>query len=341
MQQNRKDYYKILGISRQATFDDIKKAYRNKAKEYHPDKNPNDKNAEEKFKEITEAHEVLSDPQKKANYDNPSIPPFGSQGFHRSNINVDFNFINFRTPRNPNPSPKSGSDIQTAVYIDLIDIFKGKKIDVKIEREELCLTCEGTGAKSPEDIVTCTNCNGIGFTQVNLQPNFSVQQKCRYCQGQGIFIKQHCPDCQGRKYKKALKTFRLNIKPGIDEGYIYQLPEEGNHGPKGTRKGNLYILIKVNHNSNFIRSGKDIILPTTISSVDAMLGTTIKIQSVDGTYDLKIPEGTQNNTELILKNKGIPDISKNRGNIKIPISLRTPKLNKKQKKQLKEIFQEN
>ncbi len=324
---DKRDYYEVLGVSRDASEDEIKKAYRKLAKKYHPDVSK-EKDAEEKFKEVNEAYEVLSDPQKRQTYDQ-----FGFAGMDGANMGSGFEgftgagfddfgdiFSSFFGGMGTDPfgrrtsssnGPRRGNDRLMRMDIDFMDACFGKSASFDLNVEETCAHCGGTGADSPSDIQTCSTCGGSGRILRQQRTGFGVfqtQSACPDCNGTGKRIRKACPDCNGRGYIRSNRTINVDIPAGINSGQRVRVPGKGERGANGGPNGDLYIEIEVRPHEKFEREGKNILLEIPISAVDATLGTTVDVPTIHGEVTMKIPAGTQEGTILRLKEKGVEDL---------------------------------
>ena len=355
---SKRDYYEVLGLSKGASEQEIKQAHRKLAKKYHPDINK-EPGAEEKFKEIQEAYEVLSDPQKKQAYDQFGHAAFDqnggagaggfggfSQGFQDVDLGDIFSsFFGGGSRRRTNTGPQRGNDRFMTVRINFMDAIKGKKIELNISLDETCSSCSGTGARTPNDVVNCSSCNGRGYISRRVQNIFGMVQEtqstCPSCNGEGKTIKEKCYACNGKGFNKIKKKIDVNIPAGINNGQQIRVSGKGERGTRGGPNGDLYIEIVVDSDKFFKREGNDIHVELEMSMVDAALGCQIEIPTVYGNVDLKIPEGTQNGQILKLKSKGMKDLrSPIYGDQYVHIKVETPKnLNAEQKELLKK-FQE-
>ncbi|MDP4091865.1 MAG: molecular chaperone DnaJ [Bacillota bacterium] len=356
---DKRDYYEVLGIDRNATDTDIKKAYRKLAKQYHPDVNPGDKSAEAKFKEINEAYEILSDPQKKSRYDqfgHAGTDPnsgFGGGGFGGGFEGFDFGgigdiFESFfggtgfgRSSKNKR-GPQKGADLKYAVEIAFDEAAFGIQRDINISRLENCPTCKGSGSKNGTEPTVCRHCNGTGQVQVKQSTPFGqfVNVKtCDVCRGEGKVISDPCATCGGKgRVRKSVKI-KVNIPAGIDDGQTISLRGEGEPGLKGGPAGDLYISVRVKPHALFQRQGNDVVCEMPITFVQAALGAEIEVPTLDGRVKYTVPEGTQTGSVFRLKGKGIPFIrGSGRGDEYIRVNVEVPKkLNEKQKNILREF----
>lgn len=355
---DKRDCYEILGISKSATEDEIKKAYRKKAKQYHPDANPGDKEAEEKFKEANEAYSILSDPDKKAKYDaygyagvDPSAGGGGfgggfSGGFDMGDIFDMFGgmFGGGSTRRNPN-APMRGEDVGVRITIDFDEAVFGCKKDISYSRIESCKECGGSGAAKGTSASTCRKCGGRGTINVQRRTPFGIMQStaaCDECGGKGKIIQTPCRECRGNGTVRKSKTLEVNIPAGIDNGQSIALKGQGDCGANGGPAGDLLIQVSIRRHEFFIREGYNIRYELPITFADAALGAKITIPTPDGMGELTIPEGTQSGSTFSVRGKGVPKLNgKSRGDLYVTVVVETPKgLSKKQKDLLKD-FQEN
>ncbi len=322
---DKRDYYEVLGISKNATEDEIKKAYRSLAKKYHPDVNKA-KDAEEKFKEINEAYEVLSDPQKKATYDQFGFA--GMDGFSQGgtyggfggfeDINDIFSSFfggspfgsSYSSSRRSN-APRQGDDRLQRVTIDFLEACFGKDLEFDIDVDETCKACNGSGAASPSDITTCSTCGGSGSVIRQQRTPLGVMQTqsvCPDCQGTGKKIKKICPECRGKGYNRRKTTITTHIPAGISDGQRIRVAGKGERGYNGGPNGDLYLEVRIRPDKQFERDGKNILLEIAVTAVDATIGTKMDIPTIYGDVSMKIPAGTQEGTVMRLKEKGVPDI---------------------------------
>lgn len=311
-----KDYYELLGVNRNATDADLKKAYRKLAHQYHPDKNPGDKAAEEKFKEINEAYEVLSDAQKRAYYDQYGTAPgatgagpgagfggFGA-GMGMGDIFGDI-FSEFFGGARGRSRATAGEDLRYNLKISFEEAAKGTTAKIRVPRWERCPDCDGTGAKSRDGIVTCTACHGAG--QVRIQQGFfSITRTCTRCDGEGKVITDPCPACRGRKRVERERTLSVKIPAGVETGNTIRLTGEGELGLYGGPPGDLYVYLTVEEHPIFRREEQDILLDVPLSFSQAALGAEIEVPTLKGKEKIKVPAGTQPGHIFRLKGKGFP-----------------------------------
>jgi len=306
-----KDYYEILGVPKDASDVDIKKAFRQLALKYHPDRNPGDKNAEENFKEVNEAYSCLSDPEKRANYDRfgtaegigAGFGPFGTEfGDIFEDIFGDF-FGTFSGRRRP-PRPTKGNDLRYDLYITLMEAAFGTEKNIDIPKWESCSECHGSGSAPGKGPYTCTHCKGAG--QVRFQQGFfSISKTCQKCGGTGQIITDPCKVCKGQGKVKKLKTIQVKVPAGVDEGARLRISGEGERGFHGGPPGDLYIILNVEEHPFFKREGSDIHCDIPLSFPKAVLGSEIEVPTLDGVSKLKIPSGTPSGKIFHLKGKGI------------------------------------
>ncbi|MBP3059275.1 molecular chaperone DnaJ [Texas Phoenix palm phytoplasma] len=356
-----KDYYEILGLTRNATEEDIKKAYKKLSKKYHPDVSKDPK-SEEKFKEVQEAYHVLKDPNKRSSYDRfgnsngNNFHQSGFQGFGGENMEFDFGDIfesffgsrqNKSNKNNSNPAPE---DKHIELCIDFMDSVLGAKKEINFVVEEDCHKCHGTGAQSPKDIELCSYCDGTGYITVNKRiflGNITTQQICPQCKGKGQTILNKCYFCQGKKRVKKNKRTIFNIPAGVEKGMTFKLEQQGDGGHLNSPNGDLYIEISIKDHEIFKREKQNIISTAYITFYEAVLGTVISVPTIYGEIDLKIPEGTQSHTSFRIKNKGVPYLNSSykKGDHYVIIKITTPKnLTTTQKnilKQFKELEKSN
>lgn len=354
----QRDYYEILGVSRNATIDEIKSAYRKLAMKYHPDRNRNDPSAEEKFKEITEAYEVLSDPEKRAIYDKYGKAGlngagFGSQGFGYkaytdfSDIFGDFTDIfeeifghSFRF--SGGEYNKRGSDLRYNLEIDLEDAALGKEITIEIPRNETCDECGGSGAKKGTRPQICPLCQGSGRVRT-MQGFFSITSTCPQCKGTGKIIREYCPKCNGEGVVQRKRKINVKIPPGVENGSKIRMKGEGEAGPNGGPPGDLYIVTYIKKHPIFERQGDDLVIKVSIPITLAILGGEIEVPLIDGKkVKLKIPAGTQSNQIFRIRGKGMPIMgTSNRGDQLVIVDIQVPqRLSNRAKELIKELEKE-
>ena len=358
-----KDYYEVLGVSKTATADEIKKAYRQKSKQYHPDLNKgNEKEAEAKFKEVSEAYSILSDETKRQQYDRfgadavngngyGAYGGYGASGFDFSGFSGGFDidledilgsmfgggFGGFK--QSTKNGPIKGTDLRYNMKLSFEEAVFGVKKEISITRDEKCDSCHGTGSKNGSGTVECDRCHGVGKVQAvqnTIMGTFSTVRTCDKCNGEGRIIKEPCETCAGTGNIKKAKKIEINIPAGIDDGQAISLAGQGDAGRRGGPNGDLFIVVSVLPHKVFTRKGKNVYFTTKIPFVKAVLGGPIKIPTLEGEETFQIPEGTQPDTTFVLKNRGVP--SRNgRGNLEFKVQIEIPKkLSDKQRELLEQ-----
>ena len=359
MADNKRDYYEVLGVGKSATEDEIKKAYRQLAKKYHPDMNPGDKEAEVKFKEVNEAYAVLSDSEKRAKYDRFGHAAFdpsagggsgfgGFGGFGGADFDFGDIFSSFfggggGSSRSRHNAPIEGDDIGTRVTVTFEEAVFGCKKEINFARVENCAECSGSGAAKGTTPETCTTCKGTGRVTVQQQTMLGymqTQRACSACGGRGKIIKTPCKNCNGKGRVKINKKLEVNIPAGIDDRQNIVLRGQGSAGINGGPAGDLIIEVRVKEHPLFIRRGNNIYFEVPISFAEAALGAEIEIPMLDGSREkYKIPEGTQSGTDFTMRGKGVADVnSKRRGDLIFTATVETPNnLTSEQKDLLKKF----
>ena len=362
MAQEKRDYYEVLGVSKTATDEEIKKAYRKLALKYHPDYNPGDKTAEEKFKEINEAHEVLSDPDKRKRYDqfgfagvdpNYAASQGGAGGFggfggvDLGDIFGDIfgggfgGFAGGGARSNPN-APRKGQDIRVRITLSFDEAVHGCKKNITITRQQTCTECNGTGAAPGTSPEVCPDCNGRGYTIQQQRTPFGVmqsQQPCTRCGGKGKLIKTPCKVCHGSGRVATKKTLEVNIPMGIDDDQSIALRGMGDAGTNGGPAGDVIVMVTVRPDDLFQRDGYDVWVTIPITFSQAVLGDNITVPTIDGKVEYNLPEGTQSGTTFRLRGKGIQYLNgRGRGDMYVKCDVEIPKkLNKTQREALKKF----
>lgn len=349
-----KDYYKILGVDKNATQDDIKKSYRTLVKKYHPDLHPNDKEAAEKFKEINEANEVLSDPKKRQNYDtfgdpNGNMGGFGGGSGGFSGFSGGFGgfedifgdiFGGFGGRTSRANTKTKGEDITLEVTLSFLDAAKGCKREVAYNRNQTCPSCSGTGAKGGKAYKTCEKCGGSGQIQYTSGNGFFRQvsvRACDECHGTGKKILETCPDCKGKGYTRATTKISLDIPAGADTGSYIRKVGFGEASRNGGPSGDLIVVMKVEPSKIFKRKNFDLYVELPISFKTAVLGGKVKVPLIDETIDYEIPAGTQSGKVFFVRSKGIKT-NRGTGDLYIVVSVEVPlKLTKEQKRAIEEF----
>lgn len=354
MAENKRDYYEVLGVQKGASDDEIKKAYRKMAKQYHPDLNPGDKNAEVHFKEVNEAYEVLSDSDKKARYDqyghagvDPNFGAGGYQGYGFNDMDFDLGdiFSSFfgGGGRRSNPNaPRKGGDVTASIVISFEEAAKGCKKQIQAQVIEPCGECGGSGASKGTTPKSCPQCGGTGQERRQQRTPFGVVQTqtvCSRCQGKGKIVETPCHTCNGSGQVRKSSTIGVNIPAGVDDGQVMTVRGKGNTGINGGPAGDLQVQISVRPHPLFERDGYNVWFDLPITYTQACLGSDVSVPTLDGNVDFSIKEGTQPGEEFRLKGKGIPYVNgRGRGDQIIRITVEVPKnLNSEQKKLLKQF----
>lgn len=351
---SKRDYYEVLGVDKSASKEDIKKAYRKLAKQYHPDVSK-EEDAETKFKEVREAYEILSDQQKRAQYDqfghSANQGGGGFEGFGGAGGFQDFDFDDIfsqffgggrrRQSQRPN-EPRKGQDIQKRMRVNFEEAVHGAKKKIRTTVYEECSTCHGSGAHSKDDVETCSQCNGSGTVVMEQQTMFGrtrTQQACPKCGGAGKSIKNKCKTCGGEGVVGKEKTISVNVPAGVDTNNQLRMPGYGHKGVNGGPAGDLYIVFDVQEDDVFERHGDDLIVEMPINVPQATLGDEVLIPTPHGNVKLKVPPGTQSHKTFRIKGKGIPNLrSKRKGDLHVVIKVITPtKLTKQQEKLFQQL----
>ncbi|MFL0801388.1 MAG: molecular chaperone DnaJ [Agarilytica sp.] len=344
---SKRDYYEVLGVSKDASSQELKKAYRRVAMKHHPDRNPDNPESEELFKEASEAYEVLSDTQKKAAYDQYGHAGVegqagmgGGEGFGNfSDIFGDvFGDIFSGGGGGRRGGPARGSDLRYTLDLSLEDAVKGTTVKIKVPTLVNCKPCKGSGAKSGTSPKSCSTCGGVG--QVRMQQGFfSVQQTCPSCRGKGTIISDPCRDCHGHGRVEETKTLSVKVPPGVDTGDRIRLAGEGEAGADGGPSGDLYVQVSVKDHEFFQRDGKNLYCEVPISIFDACLGGELEVPTLDGRVKLKVPAETQTGKLFRMRGKGVvPVRGGSAGDLMCRVVIETPvNLSKKQKDVLQEL----
>lgn len=350
MREPQQDYYEILGVEKTADQDTIKKAYRKLAMQFHPDKNPGDNEAEEKFKKAATAYEILGNAEKRSRYDRFGHAAFqqgGGGGFHDvedifssfSDIFGDF----FGQTRGGGRArqrggPARGSDLRFICEIELKDVITGLERDVEFDTEDNCKECDGSGAEKGSQVDVCPTCRGAGQV-VASQGFFSVATTCPTCHGNGKQIRNPCKHCHGRGRIRASRKIRVNVPAGVDTGTQLRVTGEGEGGHKGGPSGDLYVEIRVRDDERYERHGLDILTRAEVSYIQALLGAEIEVPTFEGAEKITIPQGTNTGDRVRLEKKGVPSLrGHGRGSLYFEISVAVPKkLGKDEEKLLREI----
>ena len=336
------DFYEMLGVQRDATEQEIKSAYRKKAMKYHPDRNPGDKTAEEKFKDATKAYETLIDPERRQIYDVYGEDGLSGSGMGGQRAYQDFGdifgdifdifgggFGGFGGGQTDPNRPRVGSDIRVSIQLSFLEAMKGVEKEVSYRREEDCSVCEGEGTTNPDSKKTCPTCEGSGVVQHVTQSFLGqmVQQvTCPECKGTGTIIEEPCSNCDGESREMRSKTLKINIPAGVDNGQMMTLRGEGSKGYNGGPAGNLIIFFQVEESEYFERRGSDLYIEIPISYSQAVLGGTIEVPTIDEVIETKIPSGTNCGDTVRLRKKGAHIInSKDRGDLYVVLKIHVPK----------------
>ena len=343
----KRDYYQVLNVSRNATGDEIKKAYRKLAIKYHPDKNQGDKAAEDKFKEATEAYEILRDSKKRGRYDQ-----FGHAGVEGTMAGFDFgsfedivgevfggfeDLFSFGTSRRQK-GPKRGRSLQYDLTVSLEDVIYGKTVTIEVPRLETCSKCHGNGAEPGSKLETCPECYGRG--QITRSQGFlTMRQTCPRCQGEGRVILNPCRECGGRGVSRVTRKIKIGIDKGIDTNTKIRIRGEGEAGLNGGPPGDLFVVVYVEPHDTFVREQNDLIASVKISFVQATLGLEINVPTIDGSAKLMIPAGTQYGKRLRIRGKGVPYYNHyGSGDLIVEVEIETPSNLTAQEKELLEAF---
>lgn len=336
------DYYEILGVPRNATQEEIKAAYRKAALKYHPDRNPGNKEAEEKFKKASEAYSVLGDPEKRAQYDrygmvgNFNDVDFSSDIFEDFSdiLNSFFGFDEFFGRRSRRSGPKKGADLRYDLEIRLEEVFTGAEKEIEIPYSEICSKCNGSGAKEGKKH-TCPTCRGRG-SLTSHQGFFTISRTCHHCNGEGAIIKEKCNECFGKGKINKTKVIKVKIPKGIESGTILKVSGQGEPGERGGPRGDLYIAVSVKEHPFFKRKESDLYCEVEISLPEAVLGTNVEIRNLDGKMErIEIPEMVNDGNILTVQNAGLPLLSgRGRGNLYVVVRLKVPNKLSKEEREL-------
>jgi molecular chaperone DnaJ len=359
---SKRDYYEVLGISKGAAADEIKKAYRKQALKYHPDRNPGDKEAEEKFKEAAEAYEVLSDAQKRQRYDQFGHAGVGSAAGSGHFTNVDDIFSHFgdifsefgfggfggfgSSRHSGGRRVNKGSNLRVKVTLNLDEIANGVEKKLKVNKYVSCTNCSGTGARGHDGYTTCSTCGGSGqVTRIanTLLGRMQTTSACPECDGEGKMIKDKCLTCHGEGIVKGEEVIKINIPAGVGEGMQLNVAGKGNAARRGGVNGDLMVVIEEHKHPDLIRDGNDLLYPLFLSFPQAALGDTVEIPTVDGKVKIKIDAGTQPGKILRLRGKGLPEVNGyGRGDLLVNINIWVPKqLSKEEQKIIEKMNESN
>lgn len=354
-----RDLYEILGVDKNCNKAELKSAYRKLAKKYHPDINPDNKEAEENFKEVNFAYEILSDDDRRKRYDTYGEASFnsnasGASGFDGFSDMGDIfesffgsftGFSGFGSSSRNSNRPRKGQDIEVYLDLEFFEAVNGVEKEIFINVKTVCNVCSGTGAKPGTKKVTCKKCNGRGTIRVQRQSFFGTvvsEELCDECNGTGEVIKEKCEKCKGKKYVLVRKKFTIKVPKGVNTNNIMTLKSQGNCGENGGPNGDIYVIFKVKSHELFVRNGNNISYELPISFTEATLGADVEIPTLEGKEIYTIPEGTDTGTVFTLKNKGISDVNGyGKGDLSFKVKIITPKnLTDKQKELLKEFSNE-
>lgn len=350
MPVTKRDYYEVLGVERTVSEQDLKGAYRKLAMQYHPDRNPGDHTAEEKFKEAAEAYSVLSDAQKRAAYDAYGHQGVsGAGGFDPSAMDLSdilsqvFGFgdvFGGQQRGGGRNRPAKGDDLRYDMTLSFEEAAFGKLVDIQVPKLEPCERCKGKGAEPGSGSITCPACQGRG-EQIFSQGFLSVRRTCSSCGGVGQIVKQVCRDCRGDAYRQVNRKLRVTVPAGIADGNRLRIPAEGQPGANGGPNGDLYIFFAVKEHPVFEREGNDLHCTVPVSVTQAVLGDEIEVPTLEGPHKLAIPEGTQSGTELRIRGKGVAEVQgRGRGDLVVHVDVRIPsRLTKDQKRLFEELAQ--
>lgn len=348
---SKRDYYEILEVTKTASVGDIKASYRKLALRYHPDRNPGDASAENSFKEASEAYDVLSDNQKKQIYDQYGHKGLSGQGFSGfSDVNDVFSsfgsifedFFGFSSGGGGRGARRArrGADLRYDLELEFEESIFGVEKEIEFERPSNCEPCSGTGVRGGGDAKTCGTCGGHGQVQRS-QGFFAVQSTCPTCGGHGKVITDPCPECKGRSYVNAKRKLNIKVPPGVDNGLRLRVSQEGEPGDKGGQNGDLYVVLHVKENDNFVRDGSDLIMKHKIGIAQAALGCQITIQTLDDTKTIEIPAGVQHGQLVTIPGLGVPSIrGVGRGDLHVEVEVVVPRKLSKEQKVLLQNFAE-
>lgn len=355
MSKSQADYYEILGVQRSADQETIKKAYRKLAMQYHPDKNPGDKAAEEKFKEAAAAYEVLGNTEKRARYDRFGHAAFSQGGAGAGFHDVDDIFASFSDifgdffggmggarsrGRGRNQGPMRGADLRYICEVELKDVITGLEREVEFDTEESCSECSGSGAAKGSEAETCPSCRGAGQV-VSQQGFFSVATTCPTCHGSGKIIRNPCGKCRGKGRTKVNRKIRVSIPAGVDTGTQLRVSGEGEGGYRGGPPGDLYVELRVREDDRFQRHGLDLLGQLEISYIQALLGAEVEVETFEGLEKITVPAGTNSGERMRLDKKGVPSLrGGGRGSLYYEVDVVVPKkLSKDEERLLREVAQ--
>ncbi len=352
MNATKRDYYEILLVSRDCDDAGLKSAYRKLALKYHPDRNPNDQDAEERFKEAAEAYSVLSDPQKRAAYDrygHQGLQGMGAQGFDPSTF-TDFGdilgdlfgfgdiFGGGGRRGGGRTRAQRGEDLRYDLEMSLEDAIRGLSVEIQVPRMDLCSRCQGSGAEKVDGLTSCPMCHGRG--EVVYQQSFlQIRRTCSQCGGRGQIVRRPCTQCKGERQVRTERKLKVTIPAGVDSGTHLKLAQEGQSGFNGGPAGDLYVVIKVKEHPIFERQGDDLLCIVPINVAQAVLGTQINLLTFDGLEQVKVPEGIQTGSRIRLKNLGVPRLQgSGRGDLFVQLDVKVPsKVTREQRKLFEQL----
>ena len=343
----KRDYYEVLGVAQNASESDIKSAYRKLAMKYHPDRNPDDSSAEDKFKEASEAYEVLSDNDKRGRYDRFGHQGVNSQGFQDVNDifssfgSIFEDFFGFSGAAGGGRGRvRRGSDLRYDMAIEFDEAVFGVEREVELERPVRCDTCEGSGAKPGSGRTTCRTCGGVG--QINrAQGFFAIRTACHVCGGEGSIVEKPCSDCRGQGRLNKKRKLNVKVPAGVDSGVRLRLSGEGEPGPAGGPSGDLYVVLHVKESDRFVRDGLDLIMEQPIGIAQASLGCKLKIKTLDAEKEIEIPAGSQSGERITLAGAGVPHLKcVGRGDLHVELRVVVPKKLSKEQRELLQKYAE-
>lgn len=343
----KRDYYEVLGVAQNASASDIKSAYRKLAMKYHPDRNPDDASAEDKFKEASEAYEVLSDNDKRGRYDRFGHQGVNSQGFQDVNDifssfgSIFEDFFGFSGAAGGGRGRvRRGADLRYDMAIEFDEAVFGVEREVELERPVRCDTCEGSGAKPGSGRTTCRTCGGIG--QINrAQGFFAIRTACHVCGGEGSIVEKPCIDCRGQGRLNKKRKLSVKVPAGVDSGVRLRLSGEGEPGPSGGPSGDLYVVLHVKESDRFVRDGLDLIMEQPIGIAQASLGCKMKIKTLDAEKEIEIPGGAQSGERITLAGAGVPHLKGvGRGDLYVELRVVVPKKLSKEQRELLQKYAE-
>ncbi|HPC82781.1 MAG TPA: molecular chaperone DnaJ [Thermoanaerobaculaceae bacterium] len=350
---SKRDYYEVLGVARSASPAEIKAAYRKAAVKYHPDRNPGDKEAEERFKEAAEAYAVLSDPDKRAQYDRFGHSGVGEQPFTGFDASIFGDFADilgnifgfegfFGGSRRRSGGPERGADLRVTTTLSFEDMARGVERTLTVVREESCETCRGAGTTSASGRETCRACGGRGQVRLS-QGFFTMVQTCPQCGGAGQVIRDPCQTCRGSGRVEARREVKVSIPPGLEDGTRVRVVGQGEGGVRGGPPGDLYVVVRVQPHEFFVRDGADLHLEVEVSAFLAALGTEVEVPTLDGSEKVPVPSGTQPGDTVTLRGMGLPRLRRGgRGDLVVHFKVAVPRrLSAKQKELLQAILRED